>query len=156
METLEALDNTLVYLHARRQKRLGRKRALWHCTDEIYHERRRPNWRRPNSCSLGWTNWAAPVVQPLRRRFGAPINTPFQWTKQVASHWGGTRNGMVVHWPKGIEAKGEMRSQFHHVIDIAPTMLRPLACPSRSLSTVSSSSRSKASTWRIPLTTQAH
>ncbi len=41
-------------------------------------------------------------------------NTPFQWTKQVASHFGGTRNGMVLHWPKGIKAKGEVRSQFHH------------------------------------------
>ena len=47
-------------------------------------------------------------------------NTPFQWTKQVASHFGGTRNGMVLHWPKGIKAKGEVRSQFHHVIDVAP------------------------------------
>ncbi len=49
------------------------------------------------------------------------LNTPFQWTKQVASHWGGTRNGMVVHWPRGIQSKGQVRSQFHHVIDIAPT-----------------------------------
>ncbi len=51
------------------------------------------------------------------------VNTPFQWTKQVASHFGGTRNGLVVHWPKGIAAKGELRSQFHHVIDVAPTVL---------------------------------
>jgi arylsulfatase len=48
---------------------------------------------------------------------------PFQWTKQVASHLGGTRNPMVVHWPKGIQAKGEIRSQFHHVIDVVPTIL---------------------------------
>ncbi|MDF2190616.1 arylsulfatase [Paraflavitalea sp. CAU 1676] len=48
---------------------------------------------------------------------------PFQWTKQVASHLGGTRNPMVVHWPAGIKAKGEVRSQFHHVIDIVPTIL---------------------------------
>ena len=40
------------------------------------------------------------------------MNTPYQWTKQVASHWGGTRNGTVIHWPKGIKAKGEIRSQF--------------------------------------------
>ena len=50
-------------------------------------------------------------------------DTPFTWTKQVASSYGGTRNGMVVHWPKGITAKGEVRSQWHHVIDIAPTIL---------------------------------
>jgi arylsulfatase len=48
--------------------------------------------------------------------------TPFQWTKQVASHYGGTRNGMVVSWPKGIPARGELRGQWHHVIDVVPTI----------------------------------
>lgn len=48
---------------------------------------------------------------------------PFQWTKQVASHFGGTRNGMIVHWPKGIRSKGEKRTQFHHAIDVVPTIL---------------------------------
>jgi len=51
------------------------------------------------------------------------MDAPFQWTKQVASHFGGTRNPMVVHWPKGIKAKGETRTQFHHVIDVVPTIL---------------------------------
>jgi len=46
--------------------------------------------------------------------------SPLQWTKQVASHFGGTRNPLVVHWPNGIKAKGELRTQFHHVIDIVP------------------------------------
>ena len=50
-------------------------------------------------------------------------DTPFTWTKQIASNYGGTRNGLVVHWPKGIEAKNEVRSQWHHVIDVAPTVL---------------------------------
>ena len=57
------------------------------------------------------------------------MNTPYQWTKQVASHWGGTRNGTIVHWPKGIKAKGEIRSQFHHVIDVAPTILEAAGLP---------------------------
>ncbi len=57
------------------------------------------------------------------------MDTPYQWTKQVASHWGGTRNGTIVHWPKGIKAKGELRSQFHHVIDIAPTILEAAGLP---------------------------
>ena len=55
--------------------------------------------------------------------------TPYQWTKQVASHWGGTRNGTIVHWPNGIEAKGEIRNQFGHVIDIAPTVLEAAGIP---------------------------
>jgi len=57
------------------------------------------------------------------------MNTPYQWTKQVASHWGGTRNGTIVHWPKGIKAKGEIRSQFSHVIDVAPTVLEAAGIP---------------------------
>jgi arylsulfatase len=57
------------------------------------------------------------------------MDTPYQWTKQVASHFGGTRNGTIVHWPNGIEAKGELRSQFHHVIDLAPTVLEAAGIP---------------------------
>ncbi|WP_431298106.1 arylsulfatase [Tabrizicola sp. BL-A-41-H6] len=57
------------------------------------------------------------------------MNTPYQWTKQVASHFGGTRNGTIVHWPKGIAAKGEVRSQFTHVIDVAPTILEAAGLP---------------------------
>ncbi len=55
--------------------------------------------------------------------------TPYQWTKQVASHWGGTRNGTIVHWPNGIGAANEIRHQFGHVIDIAPTVLRAAGIP---------------------------
>jgi Sulfatase len=57
------------------------------------------------------------------------MDTPFQWTKQVASHWGGTRNGTIVRWPGHIKAKGEIRSQFHHVIDVAPTVLEVIGLP---------------------------
>jgi arylsulfatase len=57
------------------------------------------------------------------------MDTPYQWTKQVASHWGGTRNGTIVHWPNGIKAKGEIRSQFSHVIDVAPTVLEVAGLP---------------------------
>ena len=56
-------------------------------------------------------------------------DTPFTWTKQVASSYGGTRNGMVVHWPKSIKAKGEIRSQWHHIIDIVPTILEAAGLP---------------------------
>ena len=57
------------------------------------------------------------------------MDTPYQWTKQVASHWGGTRNGTIVHWPNGMEARGEIRNQFHHVIDVAPTVLDAAGLP---------------------------
>ncbi|WP_027004714.1 arylsulfatase [Conexibacter woesei] len=57
------------------------------------------------------------------------MDTPYQWTKQVASHWGGTRNGAIVHWPAGIAARGELRHQFSHVIDVAPTVLEVAGLP---------------------------
>lgn len=75
-------------------------------------------WGGPNTFphfSIGWAHAG---------------NTPFQWTKQVASHFGGTRNPMVVHWPSRIRsAHGEVRSQFHHVIDVAPTILEAAGLP---------------------------
>jgi arylsulfatase A-like enzyme len=57
------------------------------------------------------------------------MDTPYQWTKQVASHWGGTRNGTIVHWPVGIKARGEIRTQFSHVIDVAATILDAAGIP---------------------------
>jgi arylsulfatase len=64
--------------------------------------------------AVGWT-WA----------FG----TPYQWTKQVASHFGGTRNGMAISWPARIADRGGIRHQFHHVVDIAPTILEAIGIP---------------------------
>ncbi|KRD42789.1 arylsulfatase [Cellulomonas sp. Root930] len=67
-----------------------------------------------NHYAVGWA-WA--------------MNSPLQWTKQIASHWGGTRNGTIVHWPGGIAEKGGLRSQFTHVIDVAPTVLEAAGLP---------------------------
>jgi arylsulfatase len=81
------------------------------------------------------------------------MNTPYQWTKQVASHWGGTRNGMVVHWPNGIRAKGEIRSQFQHGIDVAPTILEAAALPQPASVNAYRSGRSRLSACCIRSTT---
>jgi arylsulfatase len=67
-----------------------------------------------NHYAVGWA-WA--------------MDTPYQWTKQVASHWGGTRNGTIVHWPKGIQERGGQRNQFCSVIDVAPTILEAASLP---------------------------
>jgi len=75
------------------------------------------DWGSPSTFphyAIGWA-WAG--------------DAPFQWTKQIASHFGGTRNGMVVHWPNGIKAKNETRSQFTHAVDIAPTMMEAAGLP---------------------------
>ena len=74
--------------------------------------------------------WGGPNTYPhFAVGWAHASNTPFQWTKQVASHFGGTRNAMVMHWPKRIQARGEVRSQFHHVIDVAPTVLEAATLP---------------------------
>jgi arylsulfatase A-like enzyme len=56
-------------------------------------------------------------------------DTPFTWVKQIASSYGGTRNGLVVHWPNGVRTKNEVRSQWHHVVDITPTILEVAGLP---------------------------
>ncbi|MBC7451974.1 MAG: sulfatase-like hydrolase/transferase [Cytophagales bacterium] len=57
------------------------------------------------------------------------MDAPFQWTKQAASHFGGTRNAMVISYPNGMKQKGEVRTQFHHVIDIVPAILELCKVP---------------------------
>ena len=57
------------------------------------------------------------------------FDTPFKWTKQVASHFGGTRQGMAMAWPDRIKDAGGIRTQFHHMIDIVPTILEATGIP---------------------------
>jgi arylsulfatase len=74
--------------------------------------------------------WGSPETYPhMAAGWAVALDTPFAWTKQVASDFGGTRNGMVVSWPKGIKAKNESRTQFSHVIDVAPTILEAAGLP---------------------------
>ena len=71
----------------------------------------------PDSYPIGPAGWAV------------ALNTPYQWTKQVASHFGGTRDGLIIHWPGGIAGGGGVRQQFHHVIDVLPTILDCVGVP---------------------------
>jgi arylsulfatase len=74
--------------------------------------------------------WGGPETYPhMAAGWSVALDAPFGWMKQVASDFGGTRNGLVVHWPKGIEAKNEIRTQFSHVIDVAPTILEAIGLP---------------------------
>lgn len=74
--------------------------------------------------------WGGPETFPhMSAGWAVAFDTPFTWTKQVASDFGGTRNGTVIHWPKGIKEKGGLRNQFSHVIDIAPTILEAAGLP---------------------------
>jgi arylsulfatase A-like enzyme len=74
--------------------------------------------------------WGGPETFPhMAAGWAVAGNTPFTWTKQVAANFGGTRNPLVISWPQRIKAKGELRSQFHHVVDIAPTVLEAAGIP---------------------------
>jgi arylsulfatase A-like enzyme len=77
-----------------------------------------------------YNDWGGPSTYPhYAAGWAVAMDTPFSWTKQVASDFGGTRNGMVISWPNVITAKGELRSQFGHVIDIAPTVFEVCKVP---------------------------
>lgn len=127
--TLQALDNTLIF-YIVGDNGASAEGGLNGCFNEMsyfngiqdleteeYLTEKMPELGGPNSYNHYAVGWAC------------AMNTPFQWTKQVASHWGGTRNGVVVHWPAGIKAKGEVRSQFSHVIDVARTVLNVAGLP---------------------------
>ena len=74
--------------------------------------------------------WGGAETYPhMAAGWAVALDAPFGWMKQVASDFGGTRNGMVVHWPKGIKAKNGIRGQFSHVIDVAPTVLQAAGLP---------------------------
>ena len=74
--------------------------------------------------------WGGPTTYPhMAAGWAVAGNTPFMWTKQVASNYGGSRNGMIISWPKGIQSTNQVRSQWHHVIDVAPTVLEAAKLP---------------------------
>ena len=131
IEETGELDNTLViYIQGDNgasaeggQQGLLNEMAFFNATPEDFKEvsRRMDELGGPttfNHYPIGWAH---------------AMDTPFQWTKQIASHFGGTRNGLVISWPARIKDKGGIRTQFHHVIDIAPTILEAVGVESPSV-----------------------
>jgi arylsulfatase len=77
-----------------------------------------------------YDDWGGPSTYPhMAAGWAVAGDTPFMWTKQIPSNYGGTRNGMIVSWPKRIKAANQVRSQWHHVIDVAPTVLEAASLP---------------------------
>jgi arylsulfatase len=77
-----------------------------------------------------YDDWGGPTTYPhMAAGWAVAGDTPFMWTKQVASNYGGSRNGMIVSWPKRIKATNQVRPQWHHVIDVAPTVLEAASLP---------------------------
>ncbi|NLT31167.1 MAG: sulfatase-like hydrolase/transferase [Propionibacterium sp.] len=127
LERLGQLDNTLIFYvlgdngasaEGGLEGTLNQVIHMNHLTDnaERIHERL-DEIGGPDSYCHYPTGWAL------------ALNTPYRFAKQVASHYGGTRNGLIVHWPAGINAGGELRHQWHHVIDVVPTILQAAGLP---------------------------
>jgi arylsulfatase len=77
-----------------------------------------------------YDEWGGPTTYPhMAAGWAVAGDTPFMWTKQIPSNYGGTRNGLIVSWPKRIKAAKQIRSQWHHVIDVAPTVLEAASLP---------------------------
>jgi arylsulfatase len=129
LEEIGELDNTLVYViigdngasaEGTMTGTTNEAFTINHMTEietddyKIAHKDDLGTPRSYNHYAIGWAH---------------AMDTPYQWTKQVASHWGGTRNGTIVSWPNGITARGEIRNQFAHVIDVAPTVLEAAGIP---------------------------
>ena len=92
-----------------------------------------------------YDDWGSIKTQPhMAVAWAWAFDTPFKWVKQIASHFGGTRQGLAISWPGHITDVGAIRTQFHHLIDIAPTLLEAAGFRHRSWSTASRRSRSKA------------
>ncbi len=94
---------------------------------------------------MHYEEWGSEKTYPhMSVAWSWAFDTPFKWTKAVASHFGGTRQGMAISWPGHINDVGGIRSQFHHVIDIVPTILEATGIRAPSRSTASRRSPSKA------------
>jgi arylsulfatase A-like enzyme len=129
IKKLDILDDTLVY-YIVGDNGASAEGTLNGTFNEMLNFNGMSAIETPDFLKARLDKWGGPESYPhYAVGWAHAMNTPYQWTKQVASHWGGTRNGTIIHWPKGIKGKGEMRWQFHHVIDVAPTILEAAGLP---------------------------
>jgi arylsulfatase A-like enzyme len=129
LQKLQILDDTLVY-YIIGDNGASAEGTLNGTFNEMLNFNGMAAIESPEFLQARIDKWGGPDSYPhYAVGWAHAMNTPYQWTKQVASHYGGTRNGTIIHWPKGIQAKGEMRWQFHHVIDVAPTILEAAGLP---------------------------
>ena len=129
IEELGELENTLIFYIAgdNGTSAEGLMNGLY---NEMTYFNNEPKGSDIDFMLTHYDNWGGPTTYPhMAAGWAVCFDAPFTWTKQVASNYGGTRNAMVVHWPKKIKAKGELRSQWHHVIDVVPTILEATGLP---------------------------
>jgi arylsulfatase len=129
LSALEVLDDTLIF-YIVGDNGASAEGSLNGCFNEMGYMNGMPEIETPEFLMSKIDEFGGPAAyNHYAVGWAHALDTPYQWTKQVASHWGGTRNGTIVHWPQGIKARGEVRTQFHHVIDVAPTILEVAGLP---------------------------
>jgi len=129
IDEIGALDNTL-FIYIMGDNGSSGEGGLTGTYNELLHLNGIFDAETTESMLARADDWGGPNSFPhFSAAWAVATDTPFTWTKQVAADFGGTRNGMVMHWPKGITAKGEIRSQFHHVNDVAATILEATNLP---------------------------
>lgn len=132
IDTIEAmgeLDNTLIFYIAgdNGTSAEGLMNGLY---NEMTYFNAEPKGSDVDFMLQYYDNWGDPTTYPhMAAGWAVAFDAPFTWTKQVASNYGGTRNALVIHWPDRIKAKGELRTQWHHVIDVVPTILEAIGLP---------------------------
>ncbi|KKH50733.1 arylsulfatase [Methanosarcina sp. 1.H.A.2.2] len=129
LEDMEILDDTLIY-YIIGDNGASAEGTFTGAFMELTFHNGRPDLEAPEIVKARINDFGTPrAYNHYAVGWAMAMNTPYQWSKMIASHWGGTRNGTVVHWPRGIQAQGEIRNQFMHVIDIAPTVLEVAGIP---------------------------
>jgi arylsulfatase len=129
IEDLGEIDNTLIFYIAgdNGTSAEGVMNGLY---NEMTYFNQEPKGSDVDFMLKHYDDWGGPTTYPhMAAGWAICFDSPFTWCKQVASNYGGTRNAMVIRWPNRIKAKGELRSQWHHVIDVVPTILEACGLP---------------------------
>ncbi len=129
IEDMGELDNTLI-IYIAGDNGTSAEGVMNGLYNEMTYFNNEPRGSDVDFMLKHYDNWGDPSTYPhMAAGWAVAFDAPFTWTKQVASNYGGTRNAMVTHWPNRIKGKGELRSQWHHVIDVVPTILEAAGLP---------------------------
>jgi arylsulfatase len=129
IEEMREIDNTLIF-YISGDNGTSAEGGMSGLYNEMTYFNAEPRGSDIDFMLQHYDNWGDSTTYPhMAAGWAVAFDSPFTWTKQVASNYGGTRNPLVVHWPKRIQDKGEVRSQWHHVIDVVPTILEAAGLP---------------------------
>ena len=129
IEDLGELDNTLIF-YISGDNGTSAEGGMSGLYNEMTYFNAEPKGSDVDFMLKHYDSWGDPTTYPhMAAGWAVCFDSPFTWTKQIASNYGGTRNPLVIHWPKRIKGKGELRSQWHHVIDVVPTILEAAGLP---------------------------